>query len=261
MCSFTLLGPVAHSPATIPFFLPSIPAGFPSPAQDHLEARVYLDELMDFRRPQVELIEAYGQGLQGVGILHRDILVVDKSLEARPGDVVAALLNGEPVLQILDRNAGQIALRSEADGAPRCVLEAEDFIVLGVYVGLARRTHILDIGLVQPGAFRSVSLDELLHFRLPQIFLIRVNGHSLNGLGILHADIVAIDKALQVKPGNVIVACINGEPILKVFDLEDGRVVLRSANARYAPRYILEGEDFSVWGVMAGLARRGRLGG
>ena len=103
-------------------------------------------------------------------------------------------------------------------------------------------------------------MDELLHFRQPQIFLIRVNGHSLSGLGILHSDILAIDKALQVKPGNVIVACINGEPLLKIFDLEDGRVVLRSANEKYSPRYILEGEEFSVWGVMVGLARRGRLG-
>lgn len=260
MGSFTLLGPVAHSATTVPFFLPSIPAGFPSPAQDHMEARVYLDELMDFRRPQVELIEVHGHSLKDVGILHRDILVIDKSLDARPGDAVAALLNGEPVLQIFDRQAGQLALRSEANGSPRLVHEAEDFVVLGVYVGLARRTQNLDIGPAQPGGFQPVSIDELLQFRVPQVFLIRVNGHSLSGLGVLNSDILAIDKALQVKPGDVIVACINGEPILKVFDLEDGRVVLRSANQRYAPRYILEGEDFSVWGVMAGLARRGRLG-
>ena len=259
MSSFSLLGPVAHSPTTIPFLLPSVPAGFPSPAQDHLEARVYLDELMDFRRPQVELIEAHGHGLRGVGILNRDILAIDKSLDARPGDVVAVLLNGEPLLSILDRESTHLVLRSGSGDVPRIVLDAEDLVVQGVYVGLARRTQYQDIRQASPGAFRAVSLDELMHFRNPQIFLIRVNGHSLTGLGILHADILAIDKALQVKPGNVIVACINGEPILKVFDREDGQVVLRSANSRYSPRYILEGEDFSVWGVMVGLARRGRL--
>jgi DNA polymerase V len=258
--SFTLLGTVAHSPTTIPFFLPSVPAGFPSPAQDHLEARVYLDELMDFRRPQVELIEAHGNSLRGVGIFNRDILAIDKSLDPQSGDVIAALLNGEPVLQILGHEAGQLVLRSAPVVAPRFILDAEDFVVQGVYVGLARRSHAPNISLAQPGTFRSVSLDELLHFRQPQIFLIRVNGHSLSGLGILHSDILAIDKALQVKPGSVIVACINGEPLLKVFDLEDGRVVLRSANEKYSPRYILEGEEFSVWGVMVGLARRGRLG-
>jgi len=35
--SISILGPVAPCPTTIPFFLPTVPAGFPSPAQDHIE--------------------------------------------------------------------------------------------------------------------------------------------------------------------------------------------------------------------------------
>lgn len=140
MDSLTILGPVAPSPTPIPFYLPTVPAGFPSPAQDHLEQRVSLDDLFGLHRPQIYLAQVGGHSLNGLGILDGDLVLIDKSLQARRGDVVIACLNGEPLLKIFDSEQQQVVLRSANPAyPPRYVLEAEELFIWGVYIGLCRR--------------------------------------------------------------------------------------------------------------------------
>lgn len=139
MDSVTILGSVAPSSAAIPFYLPSVPAGFPSPAQDHLEQRISLDELFGLHRPQIYLVRVAGNSLQGLGIHDEDLVLVDKALTPRRGDVVVACLNGEPLLKILGGDKHQVILLSaNPQYPPRYVLEAEEFQVWGVYIGLCR---------------------------------------------------------------------------------------------------------------------------
>lgn len=140
MESLTILGPVAPSPTTIPFFLPTVPAGFPSPAQDHLEQRVSLDELFGLHRPQIYLCQVGGHSLSGLGILDGDLVLINKALQARRNDVVVACLNGEQLLKIYDTDKHQVVLRSaNPDYPPRYVMEAEELHIWGVYVGLCRQ--------------------------------------------------------------------------------------------------------------------------
>ncbi len=67
-----------------------------------------------------------------------------------------------------------------------------------------------------------------------------------------------IDKALQPRPEDVVIACLNGDPLIKIFDIEQQQVVLRSANPAYPSRYVLEGEELHIWGVYIDLCRQGR---
>lgn len=46
-----MLGPAAPATIALPFFSFCVPAGFPSPAQDHMEGSISLDELMNIRAP------------------------------------------------------------------------------------------------------------------------------------------------------------------------------------------------------------------
>lgn len=46
--------------------------------------------------------------------------------------------------------------------------------------------------------------------------------------------------------------------LIKIFDIEQQQVVLRSANPAYPPRYVLEGEELQIWGIYVGLCRQGR---
>ena len=128
-----LLGQAAPSQARLPFFSSCVPAGFPSPAQDHMEGSISLDDLMDIRAPHTYLARAAGTSMIDVGIFDRDILVVDRSRLPEPGQVVIAALNGECLVKIFDQQNGQTLLRSANKQFPtRYLLEGDELGVWGV---------------------------------------------------------------------------------------------------------------------------------
>jgi DNA polymerase V len=51
-----------------------------------------------------------------------------------------------------------------------------------------------------------ISLDELVGLRLSQTYLIRIQGKSMSGAGIYDADIGVVDRAIEPKPGMIVVA-------------------------------------------------------
>ncbi|MGU5528655.1 translesion error-prone DNA polymerase V autoproteolytic subunit [Aeromonas caviae] len=84
------------SPAevTIPLFLQRASCGFPSPASDYLEEKLDLNTHCVSHPAATFYLRAEGESMTGVGIFPGDLLVVDKSLTPRHGDVVIALLDG-----------------------------------------------------------------------------------------------------------------------------------------------------------------------
>ncbi len=81
-------------------------------------------------------------------------------------------------------------------------------------------------------------------------FYARVRGDSMKDDGIFDGDIAVIDKAVEPKHGNLVVAMINGEFTLKRFHRKDNRILLMPANPAFKPIEIKEGDDFTVWGVV-----------
>ena len=101
----------------LPFFLEGLCAGFPSPADDHLEPSIDLLKLLIPNKPATFLWRVDGHSMRDAGIFHGDILIVDRSLAARHGDVVVAIVNGERSLK-----------RLHLDGPrPRLSFENADF--------------------------------------------------------------------------------------------------------------------------------------
>ncbi|SDF21891.1 LexA family protein [Phytopseudomonas seleniipraecipitans] len=140
MGNATILGPVGSSDIELPFFSFRVPAGFPSPAQDHLEQKISLDELLDIHAPQTYLVRVDGDSMIGAGIFDGDVLVVNKALDAVPGDIVIAAINGEPVVKTLARDGQQIVLRSENPKyAPRFVMEGDELLIWAVVTDSIRR--------------------------------------------------------------------------------------------------------------------------
>lgn len=100
-----------------------------------------------------------------------------------------------------------------------------------------------------PGA-EALSLDELMNIRAPGTYLVRVEGDSMQGAGIFTGDLLVVDRSRDPVRGNIIIAVINGEPMCKRLDFVEGDPVLRSDNPKYPSRFILESDDFEVWGVV-----------
>lgn len=88
-------------PLRLPLFIESVQAGFPSPAQDYVERCLDLNELCIRNAPATFFVRAEGDSMTGAGIQPGDILIVDRSLEARNRDIVIAGLNGELTLKRL----------------------------------------------------------------------------------------------------------------------------------------------------------------
>lgn len=135
------LGQAGPAGLQLPFFSWCVPAGFPSPAQDHLEGHLSLDELMDLRAPHTYLARAAGDSMIGVGIFDRDILVIDRALPPQPGQVVIAALNGEPLVKLFGHEHGRVVLRSANPAyPPRHLNEGDELEVWGV-VRYSIRAH------------------------------------------------------------------------------------------------------------------------
>jgi DNA polymerase V len=79
----------------IPLFATRIAAGFPSPADDYVEARLDLNELLVQRQEATYFLRVKGDSMLGAGIHPGDLIVVDRSIEAEDGHVVVAEVDGE----------------------------------------------------------------------------------------------------------------------------------------------------------------------
>lgn len=98
----------------------------------------------------------------------------------------------------------------------------------------------------------SIDLNKELIRRKETTFLARVSGNSLMEAGINDGDLVVIDKSLEVKDGDFVVAFIDGEFTLKEFrrDEENNCAWLIPHNKQFEPIKVTEENDFLIWGVL-----------
>lgn len=131
--TLTRIAPLSPSSVQLPYFSFKIPAGFPSPASDHLEQEISLDDLLGLGAPHMYLARTSGDSMNGIGIYSGDLLIVDRSKEARPGDIVIAAVNAEPMVKRLGSCGKQIVLFSENPlYSPRYILEGDELLIWGV---------------------------------------------------------------------------------------------------------------------------------
>jgi DNA polymerase V len=77
--------------------------------------------------------------MEGARIFHGDVLVVDRSVEARDGTIVVAAVYGELVVKRLLKKDQRTLLMSEKEGyEPISINDADDIYIWGVVVGSAR---------------------------------------------------------------------------------------------------------------------------
>lgn len=135
MDTVTVLGPLSLPPEKppTPIFLSSLSCGFPSPAEEFIEQITSLDELAISSPSATFLVRAGGDSMIGAGIYQGDIIVVDRSITARSGDIVVACLDGEFTCKRLVISRNQFTLKPENSLYNEIVIsEASDFFVWGV---------------------------------------------------------------------------------------------------------------------------------
>jgi DNA polymerase V len=61
---------------------------------------------------------------------------------------------------------------------------------------------------------------------------------------------VIVDRSIEAEHGHVVIAAVNSEPMCKRLHKRGREVILKSANRDYPPRYIMEGDELLIWGVV-----------
>jgi len=117
----------------LPLYLSPIKAGFPSPADDYLDKKLDLNELLIKHPVSTFFVKVKGDSMIKAGIHSEDILVVDRSIEPKDKRVVIAVVNGEFTVKRVRKKADKLYLISENDSyEPIEIKEEMDFEIWGV---------------------------------------------------------------------------------------------------------------------------------
>ncbi|KAF0179951.1 MAG: DNA polymerase V [Nitrospirae bacterium] len=129
-----LPGPMSH-PLRV---LGSVEAGFPSPAEEELADTLSLDDLMVKNRQATFLLKVSGDSMSGVGIMPGDMVIIDRSLSPKSGDIVVAEVDGAWTMKRLKKSGENIVLVA-ANPNYKPIRPKNELKIAGVVTGVVRK--------------------------------------------------------------------------------------------------------------------------
>tara|TARA_B100001564_G_scaffold301314_1_gene268603 strand:- start:55 stop:558 length:504 start_codon:yes stop_codon:yes gene_type:complete len=100
-------------PMELPLYSCKISAGFPSPADDHLEKKLDLNSHLIKHPAATFFVRVNGDSMINAGINDNDILIVDRSLKPSHGKIVIAVVDGQMTVKRLHKRSGKLILMPE----------------------------------------------------------------------------------------------------------------------------------------------------
>lgn len=90
-------------------------------------------------------------------------------------------------------------------------------------------------------------------------FYAKVMGLSMIKAGISEGDTIVIDRALEPRQNDIVVAFVNGEFTMKYLDLtekDQGVIWLRPGNDDYPAFRITADDELAIWGVVSSVIKK-----
>ena len=120
-------------------FVGSITAGFPSPADDHLDKSIDLNAEIIKDREATFFGRVEGDSMTGAGIEHGDLLVINKGLEPRNGKIAVCFIDGEFTVKRIKIEKDVIWLVAENQKyKPIKVTADNDFLIWGIVTNVIK---------------------------------------------------------------------------------------------------------------------------
>lgn len=121
----------------LPLYSNKVSAGFPSPADDHLEMKLDLNTHLIKHPSATFFVRVSGDSMLNAGIHSGDMLIVDKSIEPVDGKIVIAALDGELTVKRLYKRNGVLKLLAENSQYKPINITGQDMVIWGVV------THVI----------------------------------------------------------------------------------------------------------------------
>jgi DNA polymerase V len=87
--------------------------GFASPADDFIQGKLSLDNLLVPNKESTFFVRADGDAMFDACISHGDFLVVDKSISPISGHIVIAIFEGELIVRRYIQHDGRVTLKAD----------------------------------------------------------------------------------------------------------------------------------------------------
>lgn len=140
--SVKVLGNFTPSNLNLPLFESRVAAGYPAPADDHQDVSLDLNQHLIKHPSSTFFVIASGESMINAGINNNDILVVDRALNPKHGDIVIAALNGELTVKRLNTTGKVLMLKPENPEYPDIeVTDDIDFRIWGVVTSVIHQYH------------------------------------------------------------------------------------------------------------------------
>ena len=96
-----------------------------------------------------------------------------------------------------------------------------------------------------------IDLNSHLIKNIPSTFLIRVQGKSMNNIGIRNGDLLVVDRSLNPKNFSTVIVNVNEELVVKSFVKEKNESFLTSGSKNLKDKINLtENPEIFIWGVV-----------
>jgi len=103
---------------------------------------------------------------------------------------------------------------------------------------------------------KRLDLNEYLIKKSDTTFFVKIKGDSMIDASINDGDIVIIDRSMQAKIGDIVLASVDGNFTIKTLSKYKLKPRLLPANEKYKPIEINEDTQFELWGVVTGAVRK-----
>jgi DNA polymerase V len=131
--------PTHETKISIPLFMSKVKAGFPSPAEEYIEAKLDLNSYLIQHPSSTYMVRIEGDSMIGAGIYSGDLAVVDRSLEPKHGDIVIAVIDQEITIKRLVKSKKGVTLFAENPNfEPISFSSEQELTIWGVVVHTVR---------------------------------------------------------------------------------------------------------------------------
>ena len=133
IADFTLADPFGRTRV-----LGTVEAGFPSPAEEELTDTMSLDEWLIGNKEATFMLKVRGESMQGAGIIQGDMVLVERGVTPREGDIVIAEVDGAWTMKYLRHRNGRVMLEP-ANPKFRPIFPSEELNIAAVVKAVIRK--------------------------------------------------------------------------------------------------------------------------